>query len=187
MTGTAKGGRSGKPSDGPPPPPPPPPAAPPYCDLVCQCQGCIQEPVDSAARFVQWDQNANQGAVFGGTDGDGTTLSVCRANYNGGVHPGKFRGGNCHIGFDNREVVLGAPFEIFVGTGQWGPPRSGLSGAFKGGGEPASAYAGARQLVLCRASHGGGVHPGKVVDGNCNIGWGGREPRIGNFEVFYAR
>ena len=35
-----------------------------------------------------------------------------------------------------------------------------------------------QKLYICRAKHNGGVHPGKIVGGNCNIGWGGKEITI---------
>ena len=41
-------------------------------------------------------------------------------------------------------------------------------------------------LYVCRAWYGGGVHPGKVVGGNCNIGYGWREIAIPRFEVLAA-
>ena len=40
-----------------------------------------------------------------------------------------------------------------------------------------------RQLAICRCNYNGAMHPGKVVNGNCNIGWGGREIVSRNFEV----
>lgn len=52
------------------------------------------------------------------------------------------------------------------------PPR-----AFVGGQERD------RILYVCQAFHKDGVHSGKVVDGNCNIPWNGREIIINNFRV----
>ena len=194
MTGTAKGGRSGKPSDGPPPPPPPPPAAPPYCDLVCQCQGCNQQPAAPTPNWVSWDPNANQGAVLGGQERGGTPLHVCRAKYNDGIHPGKLIDGGCKIGWGDREVRINTPFEILVRAGAWQAPQGNYwqrgwsgNGAFLGGAEPANRSGPARDLFICRASYNGGLHPGKVVDGNCNIAADGGERRIPQYEVFYAR
>ena len=40
-----------------------------------------------------------------------------------------------------------------------------------------------RSLPICRGSHGGGVHPGKVVAGTLNIGWGGKEITLTSMEV----
>jgi diguanylate cyclase (GGDEF)-like protein len=40
-----------------------------------------------------------------------------------------------------------------------------------------------RSLFICRANHQNGVHPGKVVARNCNIGYGGKESEVRNYEV----
>ena len=40
-----------------------------------------------------------------------------------------------------------------------------------------------RSLAVCRCEYKGAMHPGKVVDGKCNIGWGGKEIRSESFEV----
>ncbi|MCX7855749.1 MAG: DUF3421 domain-containing protein, partial [Anaerolineae bacterium] len=37
-------------------------------------------------------------------------------------------------------------------------------------------------LAVCRAGFRGGVHPGKVVAGHCNIGWGGKEESVKPYE-----
>lgn len=50
-------------------------------------------------------------------------------------------------------------------------------GAVVGGWEPD------RTLFVCRAWYGGGVHPGKLVGANCNIGWGGQERALNSYEV----
>lgn len=38
-------------------------------------------------------------------------------------------------------------------------------------------------LYVCQAYYRDGVHPGKVVGGNCNISWNGREIVLNNFKV----
>ena len=50
-------------------------------------------------------------------------------------------------------------------------------GAVVGGKEPG------RTLFVCRAPHNGGIHPGKVVAGKCNIGYGGKEIVSTKFQV----
>ncbi len=49
--------------------------------------------------------------------------------------------------------------------------------AFAGGSEDGAA------LVLCRAAYAQGVYPGKLVKGNCNIGIGGREFYLHDYEI----
>jgi len=52
---------------------------------------------------------------------------------------------------------------------------------------PAGAVIGGQEagspLPVCRASYNNGVHPGKVVGNNCNIGWGGKELVFSSYEV----
>jgi hypothetical protein len=40
-----------------------------------------------------------------------------------------------------------------------------------------------RSLAICRCDYKGSMHPGKVVEKACNIGWGGKEIKVNNFEV----
>lgn len=58
------------------------------------------------------------------------------------------------------------------GTNGYVPP-----GAIVGGQEPG------RTLYICHAWYGGGLHPGKIVGANCNIGWGGNEVTLNSYEV----
>jgi Protein of unknown function (DUF3421)/Ricin-type beta-trefoil lectin domain-like len=52
---------------------------------------------------------------------------------------------------------------------------------------PANAVVGGKengqQLVVCRTQYNGANHPGKVVAGMCNIGWGGQEIVSDNYEI----
>lgn len=40
-----------------------------------------------------------------------------------------------------------------------------------------------RSLAVCRCDYRGAMHPGKVVENACNIGWGGKEIIVKDFEV----
>lgn len=40
-----------------------------------------------------------------------------------------------------------------------------------------------RSLAVCRCNYKGAMHPGKVVERRCNIGWGGKEVGLKRFEV----
>lgn len=53
--------------------------------------------------------------------------------------------------------------------------------AVNGGQEPG------RILYVCRGEFKGGIHPGKIVDGRCNIGWGGQERELKTFEVLAGK
>jgi len=119
-------------------------------------------------------------AIIGGQE-PGRLLPVCRGAYNNGVHPGKVVAGKCNIGWGGREIEL-RQFEVLTGN-----PASVRWQAVAGGAMPAGAFVGGqepgRQLVVCRAAYQTGVHPGKVVAGKCNIGWGGKERVLTAYEV----
>lgn len=40
-----------------------------------------------------------------------------------------------------------------------------------------------RPLYLCHVPYNGGVHPGKIINGRCDISWGGREYALTGFDV----
>jgi predicted nucleic acid-binding Zn-ribbon protein len=119
------------------------------------------------------------------------TLYVCRAQFNGGTHPGKvrpaFRG--CNIGWGGREhavrnyqVLLNNPSFTWVRASHGAIPN----GAVKGGMEHPP---GKQTLYVCRAHFNGGTHPGKVRPAfrGCNIGWGGREHAVRTYEVLVKK
>jgi hypothetical protein len=71
------------------------------------------------------------------------------------------------------------PAELFPTTGvQWIPNALSAGEEFleHDPGRP-------RTLYVCRAAHGSGVHPGKLVGGACNIGFGGDELEKRQYEV----
>ncbi len=122
-------------------------------------------------------QGVPRGAQPAGDNGDGTPLFVCRARHQGGIHPGKVYAGNCNIGWGGKEIVIGA-YEVLVGRLTWGRPTPGAG--VVGGDNWGN---GREPLLICRAAYRGGVHPGKVWKGNCNIGWGGQEIVLPRYEV----
>lgn len=122
-------------------------------------------------------------AIIGGQE-PGRTLPICRGAYNNGVHPGKVVAGKCNIGWGGREIEL-RQFEVLTGNAasiRWQAAPGGAlpPGTFAGGQEPG------RLLYVCRAAYRSGIHPGKVVAGRCNIGWGGKEIVLGGYEVMVA-
>jgi hypothetical protein len=148
-------------------------------------KGCQQigneDPPDSADRF-QWVVSSGgvtlPNAVVGGYE-NGHDLFVCRARYKG-VHPGKIVGTNCNISWGGAEMSFDK-YEALVSAnpGKWVPASNGSipPGAFVAGHEPD------RKLILCRAPYNGGVHPGKIVGGTCDFGWGGQEMYAASYEV----
>ncbi len=131
----------------------------------------------------QWVRSATGaiipgGAYVGGQE-DGTPLLICRAPYLSGVYPGKMVKGNCNISYGGQEIYL-HDYDILVGQGgQWAPAQPGMAGAFIAGFENGG------PLYLCQATYRGGLHPGKIYDGKCDISFGGREIPIRAFNVFY--
>lgn len=106
----------------------------------------------------------------------GRPLYVCRAPYAGGMHPGKLVGTSCNFGYGGLEVQS-PNYEVLV-IPQWiRNPGALPPGALHAGGEPG------RALFVCSARHNGGFHPGKLVDGKCNIGWGGQEVVLGDYFI----
>lgn len=115
------------------------------------------------------------------TFGNPLPLYHCRAPYGGGVQIGKIRPGfhGCNIGYAGKEITV-ASYEVLVPS--WVsasagsiPPHSPSLGLDLDG----------KHLYFCRASHGGGIHPGKIKSGfaGCHIGYGGQELELPNYEV----
>jgi len=88
----------------------------------------------------------------------------------------------------SRFLAIGIWFVLtmFLPTVSYGQtsldPRWGSAGSYDNS-WAAGHEANGTPLYVCRANYNGGVHPGKVVAGNCNIGWGGNEIVLHSFEV----
>lgn len=129
--------------------------------------------------------NVPVGAVTAGHEQNGDPLFVCRANYKGGVHPGKVRQafGACNIGWGGGEHKV-SNYEVLTSESDqiWRAARGGHVpvGAVSAGNE-----SNGDALFVCRAKYNGGLHPGKVRQafGACNIGWGGGEHKVNSYEV----
>jgi len=120
-------------------------------------------------------------AVQGGQD-QGAPIYICRAQYQNGIHAGKVVNRRCNFGWGGREVVLN-DYQVLV-------ERQGVRWVAQGQGVPRGAVLAGRvpggDLYVCRASHGGGTHIGKLFNGKCNIGWGGQEVSLGVYQVLIA-
>lgn len=149
--------------------------------LLATAALCFGQQVSAAPTWVADKAgHAPQGAIVGGSE-PGRNLIVCRAKYQNGSHPGKLVASNCNIGWGGKEITLPA-YEVLTGDPkeiQWVKGQNGSvpTNAFIGGEEPG------RKLPVCRGSHNGGIHPGKIVAKNCNIGWGGKEILLPTYEV----
>lgn len=131
----------------------------------------------------QWVKPATYNSSWAaGHEANGAPLYVCRASYNGGVHPGKVVAGSCNIGWGGKEIVLHS-FEV-LSTNALREPGIWTSGIVPGHSYYSAGHeANGTSLYICRASYRGGLHPGKVVAGKCNFGWGGNEIALPAFEV----
>lgn len=123
-------------------------------------------------------------AVVGGNQYHPNSIFyVCRANYRGGVHPGKFFKGNCNISWGGREIVM-PNYEILISDTPLAWEESSH------GAIPRRAIEGGREnhekLFICQAEYENGTHPGKVVGNSCNFGWGGREVMTPYYNVLVS-
>jgi hypothetical protein len=145
-------------------------------------------------------------ALVGGSDYDqhlGTvphqTLYVCRVALRGGLHPGKLLNNNCNVSWGGGGTEY-HDFEVATitgGPGHWAGfdpahTREMLVGGRESTGSP---------LYVCHANyihresgplgvfpsdHDSGVHPGKLVNGKCDVEWGSKELALTQYvAVFY--
>lgn len=143
----------------------------------------------------RWVQGANgqvNGFTLYGGHENGQNLFLCAGLKNGTYHPGKIVGSNCNFGFGGKEVLARSYYTLQVSQqslkryswhkSSYGnvPSKAGLV-PIQAGKE------GNRILYVCRAAYQNGVHPGKIVGQNCNIGWGGQEIRVPQYEVLMFR
>jgi hypothetical protein len=131
--------------------------------------------------FPEWGRPKDDlaDAFVGGQESSGAPLSLCRAAYNGGIHPGKVVGDNCNIPYAHREMHIDQ-FEVLYWVEPWVSTHTGAP-------LPTRAAAAGEEngtpVYVCRGSYEGGVHPGKVVGGNCYIGFAGKELILHEYQV----
>jgi hypothetical protein len=127
--------------------------------------------------WVAYNSPSASRAFLGGSEA-GKGLAICRAAFQGGVHPGKVVNGKCNIGWGGREYTI-AVYEVLV--------SNNAKLAWAAGPEAARMVQGGQEngkgLYVCRAAYQNGFHPGKIVNGKCNFGWGGGEIIMPSFQV----
>lgn len=165
-------------------PPRQPAPAPPQQLSVSIGGGPASQPPPAVSPAYVWVSSSGAvpgNAIIGGQEVN-RSLPICRGAYQGGLHPGKVVDRKCNFGYAGNEISV-ARFEILTGDGarlEWaaGPsaPNMVVGGGERGG-----------QLWICRAAYEGGVHPGKVIGGQCNIGYGGKEISLPGFDVLRQR
>jgi hypothetical protein len=120
--------------------------------------------------------------AFEGGRADGQPLYICRTQYQNGTHVGKVVNRRCNIGWGGREIVVNH-FQVLVERRRAHWVRTGQNlprGAVLAGRSPSG------DLYVCRVRHENGTHIGKLFNGRCNIGWGGKELSLDNYEVLSA-
>lgn len=127
--------------------------------------------------------NIPDGAKPNGHEADGTPLWTARAEYSGGIHPGKVRPafGAANIPYGGKEIKVN-PYEVLMQEGRWVKasdgkvPLGAVVAGYEANGEP---------LFVARAKYEGGLHQGKVrlAFGAANIPWGGKEVKVKDYEV----
>ena len=153
-------------------------------------------PAPAATAAPVWVASSNDapvptGAVIGGHEHPpgSEDLYVCRASFNNGVHPGKYRAGfkGCNIGWGGVEHTL-PNYELLTGQVTWASASDGIipTGAISGGQE---APPGAEVLYVCRANYQNGLHLGKLRSEfkGCHVSWGGKEINVAQYEAPIAK
>jgi hypothetical protein len=139
----------------------------------------VEMPVQATVAQLDWiafQGDVPETSVSGGSE-NGNDLPVCRALYNGALHPGKLVADKCNIGWGGKEIVLTA-FDILVNNGV---PLTWVtySGSIPQGAVEAGSENGKPLVVGQFTRADGSVHSGKVfgTPGNYifNYGYGGRE------------
>ena len=126
------------------------------------------------------------GAVAQGREGPGNggeALWVCRALFEGGLHPGKVRPGlgAANISWGGKEVQV-HEYEVLMEEGVW---VNASSGNVPNGATAFGHEATGEGLFVARANLAGGLHPGKVRHGfgAAYIPYGGKEVSEQSYQV----
>ncbi len=144
-----------------------------------------------------------------------SNISLVRAQFGRdlGFQPGKIVNGNCNFPLGGREIVQPPPFQVLYAGGGYPPPYyppyqppqapiappvgpssvtwqseqapfTPGTGAIMGG--PGYGPNPDAPLYICRAGAGGGLYPGKWIQGQCSISYGGREYKENTYDVAFG-
>ena len=144
----------------------------------------VSAPQAASARWIDMaNGNVPPKAQPAGNEANGQPLFLCRATFNGGIHPGKIRTefGGCNVAWGGQEHKV-TNYQVWVGDLKW---RADSNGNMPGNARLPGNEANGEKLGVCRASFQGGLHPGKIrtAFGGCNIPWGGQEHMVPNYQV----
>jgi len=149
-------------------------------------QGFVRNPPRFHQRFPR--QPIACRPVEGGLDSPGQPLFVIRAQYEGGLHPGKYNRSleSCYFAYGGREVSSES-FEILEDNGDyvWFPCNN-INDIPYDRAVPIGNEADGKVLYAARGVISGNFHIGKVgrhIGGGASIGFFGKELFISPFEV----
>ena len=143
--------------------------------------------VDHSVRWIEMTEEdaLPEDAVLGGSQRSAfnTPYFICRAHYQGGLHPGKLMDGRCHISWGGEEVsfsqyqVLTSQIELDWRSANFGYiPDQAVSGGYEHG----------HPLYICQTEYRGHILPGKVIGRKCNVSWEGNEISIPYYRVLVS-
>ena len=164
---------------------------------VCEKDNRDSSSLNRAVNY-NWVSSSNGSVMLskmiqGGQNRNNIPLFLCRAKFNGGIHPGKInlkKHKGCHIAWGGIEYEISNPtnWEYAISAAnslanqRWQTRSGGAipSSAVKTGQEANGVF-----LYTCRAKFNSGIHPGKIHSefGGCNIPYGGREHTIFEYDV----
>ncbi len=143
--------------------------------------------IHSDPEWVSVPSEVPANAVLAGTEANVPNY-VCRSEYQGGVHPGKYFAGKCNIEFAGQEVVQNV-FDVLIadsGFFAWVPDSNGGASvtAFQVGSENGTTLYSCRAEVYFPDSITDvGTHAGKLVGDACNIPYGGTPYHSKQYQV----
>jgi len=170
----------------------------------------------TAAKNFKWvtDKEIPSNAINAGLDG-GIKVYICHAPYQDfGIHPGTLSPKGCIISYAGVAYVQ-SNYQLLTGDGKiaWkpssalyqvhthtfplegpGPVIAGNTGLYPQNsiqdqpqGLPiVGGHEKNHNLYICRAILNNQIHVGKVVAGNCNIGYDGKEVALQNYQVLFG-
>ncbi len=167
----------------------PPPYYPPYPPQVPVAPPAVG-PSSVTWQSAQAPFTPGAGAIVGGP-GDGpkpdSPLYICRAGAGGGLYPGKWIQGQCSISYGGREYKENT-YDVAFGNATWGSYGGFTTDLIQGGFDSAQ-----NPIYVCRVPHFNfwfkdrGAQPGKLVNGQCLVSYGGSEiPQAPPFQALYS-
>ncbi|MEQ1604449.1 MAG: DM9 repeat-containing protein [Pyrinomonadaceae bacterium] len=134
----------------------------------------------SNLRWVRGGGSIPSNAVVGGVDSDGDSLYICRTVHSGTTVPGKVVGYKCNYNWGTTEYTS-PTFDILIGTGEYWTRDLNTRTAL------AAATGTNQDYYICSAHTSNGSHPGRLQNGKCNYGYGGRGYSSTDFEILNGR